>query len=143
MQRSTKLSLFLLVQLLCTIHPTSAIGGWQTICIFFNRWSEERGIQNSSKASTAIPKSPQERIASAPNDDSSDTIIEEVSNNGRTPSQNKKHVGEVKMTSSRKRTVVSMPTTPAFTRGRRGGSTVRLDEDDLATITTVGRSPFL
>jgi hypothetical protein len=47
------------------------------------------------------------------------------------------------MTSSRKRTVVSMPTTPAFTRGRRGGSTVRLDEDDLATITTVGRSPFL
>jgi hypothetical protein len=52
--------LFVLLQF---FSITQAIGGWQTVCIFFNRWSEERGQSTSS--SSKGPKSQEERIVPA------------------------------------------------------------------------------
>ena len=141
-----------LTQLVCTIHPTSAIGGWETIHIFFRRIAGERAASRIENLKSS-PKSPQERIAPVPSggESSGSKVSEEE---GGKIGAKKRHVSEVTMTSSlmtakssHGASVVTdasthgiSPRSPAFTRGRRGGI---LDEEDLKTISFVGSLPFL
>ena len=130
----------ILLVLLQFLSITQAIGGWQTVCIFFNRWSEERGQSTSS--SSKGPKSQEERIVPANLSCEEVSDADDESTGGST--KKKKHVGEVSMASrtvpnSSSRDSTSRASAPAFMRGRRSC----LDEDDLECISFVGRSPFL
>lgn len=128
-----------LLQLAFLAHPTTAIGGWQTLQIFWSRLSGERAQSQLSKPSSSNPQ-----VSPIPNGGAVDTDDKE---DGDHPSK-KRHVSEVTMTSlKRSSSTPSRPLTtaanPAFVpRGRRGG--MKLDEKDMQTITFVGRSnPFL
>jgi hypothetical protein len=121
-----------LVHLAFLAHPTAAIGGWETIHIFWRRLSGERA-QNESSRSPSNPK-----VAPL----SGGVVESEDKDNGA--SSKKRHVGEVTMISSENSSSSSCRPTmasAALPRGRRGG--LKLDEKDLQTITFVGRSPFL
>mmetsp|Transcript_17378 Transcript_17378/g.31544 ORF Transcript_17378/g.31544 Transcript_17378/m.31544 type:complete len:174 (+) Transcript_17378:102-623(+) len=152
------LSLF---QLLCVIHPASAIGGWETIHIMFSRLNGERSGQNDLQKSPRGSKSIEERIAPVPDGDesSSSSSGKKEEGGGGGASNKKRHVGEVTMTSTPKRTSslssISSPVASSSSeeeesvpaafvpRGRRGGM-LTLDENDLRTITFVSRSnPFM
>ncbi|KAL7542178.1 hypothetical protein ACHAXR_011596 [Thalassiosira sp. AJA248-18] len=131
-----------LVQLLSMAHPASAIGGWETWHILFSRLSGER-------SQTEQEKSGSRKISPVPNG-GGDSSSGKKEDGGA--SNKKKHVGEVTMTSASSSPEASSSsscslkdetTGPAFIpRGRRGG--MCLDENDICTITFVGRSnPFL
>ena len=130
-----------LLQLVFLAHPTTAIGGWQTLQIFWSRLSGERAQSQLSKPSSSSSSNPQ--VSPIPNGGAVDTEDKE---DGDHPSK-KRHVSEVTMTSlKRSSSTPSRPLTtanPAFVpRVRRGG--MKLDEKDMQTITFVGRSnPFL
>jgi len=130
----------LLLQLAFLAHPTTAIGGWQTLQIFWSRLSGERAQSQLSKPSSS---SSNPQVSPIPNGGAVDAEDKE---DGDHPSK-KRHVSEVTMTSlKRSSSTPSRPLTtanPAFVpRGRRGG--MKLDEKDMQTITFVGRSnPFL
>mmetsp|Transcript_25226 Transcript_25226/g.54335 ORF Transcript_25226/g.54335 Transcript_25226/m.54335 type:complete len:144 (+) Transcript_25226:136-567(+) len=117
-----------LLQLLSVIHPTSAIGGWDPIHILMNRLSGERSQSEQQHSD------PQKRIAPL---EKTNASIKKAEGSKK----NKRHAGEVAMTTSKKPS--SSSSDPAnIPRGRRGE--MHLDEDDLRTITFVGRSnPFL
>ena len=131
-----------LLQLAFLAHPTTAIGGWQTLQIFWSRLSGERAQSQLSKPSSSSSSNPQ--VSPIPNGGAVDTEDKE---DGDHPSK-KRHVSEVTMTSLKRssstpsRSLVATAN-PAFVpRGRRGG--MKLDEKDMQTITFVGRSnPFL
>lgn len=125
--------LFVILQLFSVLSPVTAIGGWQTIFVLFDRWGAERS-QTSSKAKE--PRSPDVApvVTSRRGDDSApETALE-----ARSIKNTKNQVDEVTMTSRQIRSTMS---TPAFVKvkGRRSC----LDEDDLTCISFVGRSPFL
>lgn len=128
----------LLLQLAFLAHPTTAIGGWQTLQIFWSRLSGERAQSQLSKPSSS---SSNPQVSPIPNGGAVDEDKEDGD------SSKKRHVSEVTMTSlKRSSSTPSRPLTtanPAFVpRGRRGG--MKLDEKDMQTITFVGRSnPFL
>lgn len=127
-----------LLQLAFLAHPTTAIGGWQTLQIFWSRLSGERAQSQLSKPSSS---SSNPQVSPIPNGGAVDEDKEDGD------SSKKRHVSEVTMTSlKRSSSTPSRPLTtanPAFVpRGRRGG--MKLDEKDMQTITFVGRSnPFL
>ncbi|KAL3802628.1 hypothetical protein HJC23_011952 [Cyclotella cryptica] len=136
------------LQILAITPQTNAIGGWQTICIYFSRWSEERSQINSNVKQNG-PKSPQRRIAPVPTSNSEEEASEGDYEDISSSKTHKKHVSEVIMTSRQASTRVdnipSRANTPAFVRGhrRRESGIIGLDENDLAAISFVGASPFL
>ena len=108
---------------------TTAIGGWQTICIFFSKWNGERAqttIKTDAGSPRATPAITSRRGSYKPDDNVVQSSV-----------TNKMKVTEVTMTSRSVRSTSS--SAPAFVRGKRSC----LDEDDLACISFVGRSPFL
>ncbi|KAL9188100.1 hypothetical protein ACHAXT_006478 [Thalassiosira profunda] len=130
----------ILLLLAALVRPASAIGGWDPIHNIMARLSGQRAKSEESNPPRGN-KSPQERIAPVPNGGSSDKKDEGAGGGGA-----KRHVGEVTMTKGKSQTSsrdAAEETGPAFIpRGRRGG--LHLDENDLRTITFVGRSnPFL
>mmetsp|Transcript_23925 Transcript_23925/g.39448 ORF Transcript_23925/g.39448 Transcript_23925/m.39448 type:complete len:150 (-) Transcript_23925:190-639(-) len=133
--RSALVAFTVLLQLAFLAHPTAAIGGWETIHLFWSRLSGERA-QNESSKQSSVPQ-----VAPIPNGGDTDDKEEEGA-------PKKRHVSEVTMTSLKKRSSSLSPhsstsVSPAFVpRGRRGG--LKLDDKDLQTITFVGRTnPFL
>ena len=137
--KSSVVVVAVLLQLAFLAHPTTAIGGWQTLQIFWSRLSGERAQSQLSKPSSSSSSNPQ--VSPIPNGGA----VDEDKEGG--DSSKKRHVSEVTMTSlKRSSSTPSRPLTtanPAFVpRGRRGG--MKLDEKDMQTITFVGRSnPFL
>lgn len=137
--KSSVVVVAVLLQLVFLAHPTTAIGGWQTLQIFWSRLSGERAQSQLSKPSSS---SSNPQVSPIPNGGAVDTEDKEDGDSSK-----KRHVSEVTMTSlKRSSSTPSRPLTtanPAFVpRGRRGG--MKLDEKDMQTITFVGRSnPFL
>lgn len=114
--------------LLSALPCTTAIGGWQTICILFNRLNGERSQANLK----TNPDSPQVAPVS-----SSRRGVNEADHELVQAANKKKNLNEVTMTARKVRSTRS--SAPAFLGGRRSC----LDEDDLTCISFVGRSPFL
>lgn len=137
--KSSVVVVAVLLQLAFLAHPTTAIGGWQTLQIFWSRLSGERAQSQLSKPSSS---SSNPQVSPIPNGGAVDAEDKEGGDSSK-----KRHVSEVTMTSlKRSSSTPSRPLTtanPAFVpRGRRGG--MKLDEKDMQTITFVGRSnPFL
>ena len=132
-----------------TIHTTYAIGGWETIHILMNRLSPK---EDKNKASSR--REPGSRVAPiVPNGGSSSSSGGNTADNKKEEGErsSKRHVGEVTMTSSSSSSsspssssgAVDASVAVASSGGRRG-NLLHLDENDLKTITFVGRSnPFL
>lgn len=129
--RKSFISTILLVSIalfLAIIPSTTALGGWQTICILFRRLNSERAAsQQATNQSTSSPLAQRSRRGDTATADES--VVVQATNKG----------GSVKVSttaaasSSRKVRTAFVPRT----------ATSCLDEDDLTCITFVGRSPFL
>lgn len=126
-QKSLLPFIFVLFQLFAV---STAIGGWQTICIFFSKWNGERS-QTIRKTDAGSPQATPPITSRRGSHEPDDRAVLESS------VTNKMKVNEVTMTSRKMRSTLS--SAPAFVGGRRSC----LDEDDLACISFVGRSPFL
>ena len=136
---STTFLVAICVAFLSTIHPTSAIGGWETIHILVNRLNGKHSQQIITADETSSERRTSD-LNSSNKKGSSDSSSSSSSNK-------KRHVGEVTMTnnkSNRGVKNVSSSSAVAFVpRGRRGRG-VCSDGDDLKTIDFVRNSnPFL